>query len=167
MDSKERDEFNRQLRVLFAGWNVLPTPERLDAYWRGLNKMGLMAFVRLIEECLGENGTEKLPTVHVFWELYKARGRFTPVPVGPALPDPVMAMPHHRRLCCLWFLTRCRRAGGFKAGEAWITKLRIAAQRGADEWQVMRDENDPEATNARLYSHLDRILADWQIERAS
>lgn len=115
------------------------------------------------------SGKAHVPTLPEFVKLCRTVGiedEGPSEPAGPALEDPVMRMPHHRHLCCLWFMTRCQRAGGFKRGGDWITRLRIAAQTGADEWQVMNAEGDPEATVERLYAHLDRILADMLREKA-
>lgn len=67
----DREEFNRQLRELCAGFNV-PVGEREAAYWRSLAKMELGTFARVVEHCLGEEGPEKIPTTRQMWALSKA-----------------------------------------------------------------------------------------------
>lgn len=69
MHSTDRQEFERQLSILCAGYNIHPSAERLDAYWLGLAKMELGTFARLVAHCLSEEGPEKLPTVRSLWPL--------------------------------------------------------------------------------------------------
>lgn len=80
MLSTDRSEFDAQLVMLCAGFNV-PVGERSAAYWKGLAKMELLTFARVVEECLGENGPEKFPTVGVCWNVSKKMraARYTPV----------------------------------------------------------------------------------------
>lgn len=70
MLSTERAEFEIQLANLCAGFNV-PVGDRVEAYWRGLAKMELRTFVRVVEHCLGEEGPEKIPTTRQCWSLSK------------------------------------------------------------------------------------------------
>ena len=77
----DRTEFDAQMQVLCAGFNV-PMGERSAAYWRGLAKMELRTFVRVVEHCLGEKGPERIPTVNAVWTLSKSLRppRITPEP---------------------------------------------------------------------------------------
>lgn len=66
------DDFNAfsdQVAVLCAGFNVPATAERVEAYWRGLQKMDLMVFTRAVESALGEGGPDKIPTTPQLWNL--------------------------------------------------------------------------------------------------
>lgn len=82
MQAVDREEFTRQLGELCAGFNV-PVGERKDAYWRGLAKMELPTFARVVEHCLGEGGPEKIPTTRGVWALSKSvRPRYTPEPLA-------------------------------------------------------------------------------------
>lgn len=71
MLSTEREGFEHQLGVLCAGFNVAVTTERIDAYWRGLAKMGLAAFERVVEFALGETGPEKIPIPRQCWLVHR------------------------------------------------------------------------------------------------
>lgn len=70
MLTSDRSEFDAQLAMLCAGFNV-PVGERSGAYWKGLAKMELLTFARVVEECLGEGGPEKIPTVGMCWAISK------------------------------------------------------------------------------------------------
>ena len=61
--------FDAQLAVLFGGHPTFLTPPRMEAYWRGLQAMPLSMFVRCVDEVLGPDGDEKLPTVHRIWQI--------------------------------------------------------------------------------------------------
>lgn len=71
MLSTEREEFDKQLEVLFGGYPTFVTAPRKEAYWRGLQKMQLSMFVRCVDAALQDQSEEgkKLPTVNRVWEL--------------------------------------------------------------------------------------------------
>ncbi len=66
----DRSEFDAQLGMLCAGFNV-PLGERAQAYWKGLAKMDLSTFSRVVEHSLGEEGPEKIPTAGACWAISK------------------------------------------------------------------------------------------------
>jgi hypothetical protein len=70
----DRADFESQLQSLCAGFNV-PVGDRAEAYWRGLGKMELRTFARVVEHCLGEEGPEKIPTTKQCWMHSKALRR--------------------------------------------------------------------------------------------
>lgn len=78
MLSTERPQFEEQLAVLCAGCNVPATPERNEAYWRGLLNMNLIAFGQVVDAILGgaanaelgDKGRGKIPTVPQIWSIY-------------------------------------------------------------------------------------------------
>ena len=69
MLSTERETFEGQLAVLFGAYPTFLTPPRVEAYWRGLQKMPLSTFVRCVDQALSEAGQEKLPTVNTIWQI--------------------------------------------------------------------------------------------------
>lgn len=72
MLSTERDEFDKQLSVMFGGWpKMLLTTERREAYWRGLQAMPLSGFMRCVDHALGERGMESVPTANHVWSIYR------------------------------------------------------------------------------------------------
>lgn len=79
----DRAEFDRQMSLLCAGYNVHASADRLEAYWRGLAKMELPTFVRVVEHCLGEQGPEKLPTARTVWPLARSLRRRSGPPEAP------------------------------------------------------------------------------------
>ena len=83
MLASDRAEFDIQLASLCAGFNV-PVSDRGPAYWRGLGKMELRTFVRVIEFALGEHGPEKIPTTRQCWSIAKAARPTYQPPAPPA-----------------------------------------------------------------------------------
>ena len=71
MLSSERAEFDQHLGTLCAGFNVPMTELRGEAYWRGLAKMQLSTFARVVEHALGQDGPERIPTATQCWALSK------------------------------------------------------------------------------------------------
>jgi hypothetical protein len=71
MQLQDREEFRAQLEKLCAAFNVPCTEAREEAYFRAFSRLSLIAFARLVDAALDENGPQKLPTVHDLWELYK------------------------------------------------------------------------------------------------
>jgi hypothetical protein len=71
MNSTDRADFEAELAVLFGGFPTFLTPPRIEAYWRGLQKMQMSTFRRCIEHVLGEAGSDKLPTVNTLWQISK------------------------------------------------------------------------------------------------
>lgn len=84
MLSTDRQAFDGFLGVLCAGFNVPATPERLDAYWRGLMQMQLGAFERVVNHALGERGPEKLPTPKALWGILRDSRTNTASHASPA-----------------------------------------------------------------------------------
>ena len=68
MLSTDREEFEAQLSMLCAGFNV-PVGDRSEAYWKGLSKMSLIEFARCVEFALGEEGPGKIPTTKQVWDI--------------------------------------------------------------------------------------------------
>lgn len=71
MQASDRPEFERQVAMLFAAYNV-PPGDRSEAYWKAFNVLGLVEFARMIEFTIGPDGPEKLPTVPQLWKLRKS-----------------------------------------------------------------------------------------------
>jgi hypothetical protein len=69
--SADREDFEKQLEVLFGGYPTFLTPPRKEAYWRGLQKMPLSMFIRCVDYALQDTSEEgkKLPTVHRLWDI--------------------------------------------------------------------------------------------------
>lgn len=74
MNSLERADFDAQMKKLCIGLNVLPSPDRLQAYFDGLGKMSLIQFSRVVEACLDEHSAceGKMPTIPQVWKIWNA-----------------------------------------------------------------------------------------------
>lgn len=71
MNSAERPDFDKQIELLTASFNVPPMGARGDAYFIGLSKMTLPAFIRVVEFCLSESAPEKFPSVRKVWDIHR------------------------------------------------------------------------------------------------
>lgn len=72
MISTDRPACDALVQQLCAGYNAPPTDARLAAYWKGMARMRIEAFERVVDHCLGENGPEKLPTSQGLWKLFRS-----------------------------------------------------------------------------------------------
>jgi hypothetical protein len=129
----EREEFEILLRELCAGHDK-PVGDRSEAYWKGLAKMSLVEFARVIEFALGENGPDKIPTTNQCWRIRNELKR-GPAPTQTNLP--IKAPPQwtiwHLRVDALFlkYLSERRGAGKFR-GDINIAARRKAAR---DLWE--------------------------------
>ena len=71
MQLADRAQFDSQLGALCAGFNVPVTELRSEAYWRGLERMQLSQFARVVSHALGEDGPERIPTASQCWVIWK------------------------------------------------------------------------------------------------
>lgn len=72
MLSTDREDFDKQLEVLFGGHpTVFLTQPRREAYWRGLQKMPLAMFVRCVDHALQDSSelAAKVPSVNRIWDI--------------------------------------------------------------------------------------------------
>jgi hypothetical protein len=84
VQSTDREEFNSQMRKFFGGYDVFPSPDKIEAYWIGLQKLTLVQLGRVMERALSEDGPDKMPNVPQVWNLHRDIRR-----VGPnAVQDP-------------------------------------------------------------------------------
>lgn len=90
MIASDREEFDRQLDVLFGGFKAFLTPNRKEAFWRGLQKMQLSTFVRCVDHALGEKGDGEMPTTNRVWQISRmlhARARVDDKPTQQQFDD--------------------------------------------------------------------------------
>lgn len=71
MQTADREQFEIQLAVLCAGYDLPVTKARRMAYWGGLAKMTLLQFTRCIEFALGEEGPDDIPTTKGIWRIHR------------------------------------------------------------------------------------------------
>ncbi len=108
MLSSERTEFETLISQLFAGFpsSGVQTPNRIEAYWKGLQKLGLVELTRLVEFALSEHGPDRLPSVPQLWRM-RSEMRRTP----KALEQPRREIPDHLEFFAnrlLWSHVRTR-----------------------------------------------------------
>ena len=122
MLSTERMAFEEQLAVLFGGYPTFLTPPRVEAYWRGLSKMPLSLFVRCVDYALGDQGTDKLPTVNALWQISKrlrAPSPATPKPGAPNVGDDFLLVGNR------WLLAFLLKTGGVPEDAIpWLVELK-------------------------------------------
>lgn len=94
MQLADRGEFVAQLKTLCAGFNVPFTGEREEAYWRGLERMQVSSFARVVTHALSDHGPEKLPTVRDVWSLSRVLRRQQPPMTDARDAPPPPAVDH-------------------------------------------------------------------------
>lgn len=81
METKDRAEFDEQMRILCARFDKPCTEDRQTAYFKALAKMPLALFVRVCEHVIADEERFKLPGPHEFWPLSRElRARAAPKP---------------------------------------------------------------------------------------
>lgn len=131
MLNTDREVFERELAVLFGGFPTFLTPPRIDAYWRGLQKMHLQTFVRCVDLALQDQSEEgkKLPTVNRLWQLsHELRARQQPQHQPKAEER---NYDDYHQLGCRWLLAFLLGKGGVdpaKVPKLVAAKNRIVAQ---------------------------------------
>jgi hypothetical protein len=116
MISSEQTEFNTLFDQVCAGLGAIPSDARRAAYWKGLSKMSLIQFSRVVDFCLSDEGPDKFPTVPGVWKLWRviaaaARSRSMP---PPPPPEELSKGLQHVNGMFLKYLLRRRVAEGFK-----------------------------------------------------
>lgn len=157
MNIEDREEFNAQARLLFAGFNALASPERLDAYWLGLKSMHLARWSRLVEDALGSNGEKwhkgKLPTVSVLWQRFRDTRAQSRAITGPAALEPVSYPETPWQLLTNRIgIRHCREVA--RAGPAAVKLCWQAMREIAADFDALSAAKDPQCTVERLQSLL-------------
>lgn len=154
--STERVEFDAELGTLFGGFPPsMLTPERKDAYWRGLGKMPMPLFTRVVDRALdGEHGEEKLPSVKRLWQIsYEVRAESRAHAQAPAKPErPFDEFIAHGNRVLFAFLTssEARRFGDDQAVSL------------PDSAKSMRGAPTPESLAAMIRAK-NKLVADYRL----
>jgi hypothetical protein len=157
MRQTDFDEFTRQCSVLCAGFNVPATPERIDAYWRGLQKMDVLVFARVVEHALGQGGPERIPTVPQLWNLQRAmRSR----------PAPQMAEPEREYDSLHCFAQRCLLRWLMEngpVGDEMLPRLVAEKNRLLEQFRVIAAEEKLTADDVRpaMLQGFDRTVRSY------
>lgn len=146
MQLADRAQFDSQLGALCAGFNVPVTELRSEAYWRGLERMQLSQFARVVSHALGEDGPERIPTASQCWVLWKQiRHRRAP---GPESAPPQAPQFDHfhgfGQRCLLRFL---RAAGG--VDEDTLGRLVAEKNRLLGQYRLIATEEEITADELR------------------
>lgn len=116
MHSGERQEFEEQLAVLCAGYNLPINDHRKHAYFIGLAKMSLAQFVRCVEFAITEEGPEELPTPRGIWRIHRELRRGPAINKAPEKAEPDHLKNYANRL--LWLHISHRGGLGSSDGKA-------------------------------------------------
>lgn len=79
MNSTDRPEFDKQLAVLCASQDVPCTEERKEAFWRALQSMSMVQFVRTIDFMLVKESWARMPKPAQVWESFKRMRASAPI----------------------------------------------------------------------------------------
>lgn len=157
MNSTERPAFEDHLAQLLAGYDRKSTPERIEAYWRGLNRMPLVAFERVVDYALGEKGPEELPTPKRCWQIYRDMRAAPAAGPGRAQIDPSFTKADI--WANRWLFGYLGERGA--ASRASLTKLvEVKNKIAASCSGIPDDELDPKELRETLFQAFDRV---WEI----
>lgn len=144
MQSTEREEFKNQLVILCSAFNV-PIGDREEAYSKGLSKMSLIEFARVVEHVIGEGGPERIPTTGQCWNILRT------IKSKPVMQLGYVAKPQTSRQDNLAFFANrimLRYLIMEKTIDVWAT-LKIKNRLVKDFAAFIRDA-DPDATKSEF-----------------
>lgn len=128
MQLADRAQFDSQLGALCAGFNVPVTELRSEAYWRGLERMHLSQFARVVSHALGEDGPERIPTAPQCWTIARQLRAQRPRATEPAATQPtVTPLVAFGNRCLLRYLREARGVDDSTLARLVAEKGRIAA----------------------------------------
>lgn len=160
MNSTERQDFEGELAVLFAAFPPLRMqPAHVDAYWRGLAKMTMPMFRRVLERVLDpEKGEERLPSPKRLWQIHREiRSESRAQAQPPAKDDrPFDAFVAHGNRVLLSYL---RTHGG--ASRESLQAMIAAKNKLIADYRLICEE-EPEAAGElrdKLIEAFDRLFA--------
>jgi len=142
----DRAQFDSQLGALCAGFNVPMTELRSEAYWRGLERMQLSQFARVVSHALGEDGPERIPLVPQCWAIWK-QIRHRRAPSQESAPPQAPPFDHFHgfgQRCLLRFL---RQAGGVDDGT--LGRLVAEKNRLLGQYRLIATEEEITADELR------------------
>lgn len=148
MISTDKPEFETQLTMLCQGYGFW-LGDRLEAYWKGLQKMTLVQFARCVEYALSEEGPEKIPNTHGVWKIHRELRQWPTAPTPEPPPPEVGKWLGYVNGLFLKYLLHRR----VTLGETADINLAARRQRCRDiaAWfEGLEAERDPEATMADL-----------------
>lgn len=167
MISTDRDQFEAHLGILCAAFDK-PPGDRVDAYWKAMQRMTIAEFARAVEFAIGENGPRKMPSTGALWDIRNNLRRGPAVPTQELLPMQPVPQWSVWRLrvdaLMLRFIVR-RRIGGYR-GDINLAQRRAACR---ELWEFL-EEHDREfgAQATRALNISDRFASlQARIEDAS
>lgn len=170
MQTSEMADFEEQLGILCAGFNVPSTAHRKQAYFAGLAKMSIVQFVRCVEHAVSEDGPEDLPTPKGIWRIHREFRK------GPAAAANAPQITEQDHLICFanrLFMRHVTNRGGlgslgkFMPGyglmncqaSAELIDARKVVRALVDWFLEPISEGDPMATPHEFVSQLISVLA--------
>lgn len=158
MQTSEMQDFEQQLSVLCAGYNLPVTPHRKHAYFVGLAKMSLVQFTRVVEYAVSDDGPEDFPTSKAVWKLHREILRHArvqaPKPSDAHEPDHVEFLANRLLLDVWWNRPGFGSVGTFKPAYGLIdcqtspllVALLAEKRRLVNWWSGPIREGDPACT---------------------
>ncbi len=152
MNSTERPVFEDRCKVLLAGFNTMVTPERLEAYWTGLNRMPLGTFERCLSHVLGPEAPDRLPTPGQLWRVSKElRAKPDARSTAPVQPQGETFANYGNRAMVAWL---CKRG---PASATALLDMVDEKNRLCDAYRVICQEEPTACVELR-----DKLFAAWE-----
>lgn len=152
MNSTDQPAFNERCKVLLAGFNTMVTPERLEAYWTGLNRMPMGTFERCLSHVLGPDAPDRLPTPGGMWRVAKELRAKPSGNVGTtAVPEVDKFAGYGQRAMVAWI---CKKG---PASQASLQSMIAEKNHLCDAYRTICAE-EPEAS----LELRDKLFAAWE-----
>jgi hypothetical protein len=159
MLSDDRKEFDSMMDQLCVGLGAVSYDVRKEAYWKGLAKMSLIQFGRVVEFCISEEGPAKVPTVPEVWKLWRSiQGKARAASSRPAEP-PLEQTRGFRLVTGMWlkYVHHRRVVEKFKGDIQWEKRFQAAKDLAAFIDQSIIEGVEPDDAERELM--FDRAMA--------
>lgn len=157
MQTADRPDFVAQLKALCAGYNIPCKPETEDAFWRGLSRMPVSSFARVVDHALSEDGPEGFPNVRKVWALHRQLRRPAPAPEAPPQQVDALTLDGYTKFAnrALWRFLYDHNG----AASAALAALTAEKNRVADQFRLIATEERVTAQEFReaLFSAFRRV----------
>lgn len=146
----ELDEFDQHTATLCAAFNIPLKEERRAAYRKSLGRLKEVAWARIVEFAIGEEGPKELPTTGECWRIYRKLRAPAGIPkrIEPASTGSegyTAAQRLANQLLVDWLHWQMR-SGGNAPDETVSRAMYERAREIADQWQLLADDGDAIAT---------------------
>lgn len=148
MQPCDREKFVPLAQAMFAAFDKPQNDARLEAYWRGLTGMNLLAFERVVDHVVGPDGEDELPSpkmCHAIARRLQREARANATPIATTTTREFDVFEQHGNRVLLSLLRQLTHDHGSGATEESLAEMLHVKQIWVDGYR-QNCETEPEAS---------------------